>query len=129
MNSHIKDTIFFENDAISLIKNKLSLKHSGNFVSLSKKQTTLFNCLINEINDRKEIIERVWPGPNAKSKVNNYNQLIFQTRILLAKSGFPKDMLITMSMYGVCLHVDMLKPAVKEYGLENRLFRDQGLFY
>lgn len=128
MQSKIKDTVPFENDEISLIGNIFLLKRGGHSVSLSKKQTALFNCLINEVNDRKEIIEYVWPGENAKSKLNNYNQLVFQTRVLLVKNGFPKDTIITISMYGVCLNMKMLKPTMKKYGREHRVFGDQGFF-
>ncbi|CAI1125376.1 Uncharacterised protein [Serratia quinivorans] len=128
MNCHFNNTVIFENNVMSLINNRLTLKASGKKVVLSNNQKKLFICLLNEVNDKNHIIERIWAGKNSKSKENNYTQLIFQTKTLLARCGFPEDTIITMPKYGVCLNMNLLKPAPTDENQKAELLSDQGMF-
>jgi DNA-binding winged helix-turn-helix (wHTH) protein len=128
MNCHFTHKIFFENDAISLVNNRLLLKANGRKVVLSKNQMKLFICLINEVNDKNHIMENIWPGTKAKSKENNYTQLLFQTKAVLTRGGFPEDTVITMPKYGVCLNMNLLRPLPKDAPQREELFSDQGMF-
>ncbi|CAI1888842.1 Uncharacterised protein [Serratia quinivorans] len=88
----------------------------------------LFICLINEVNDKNYIIAEIWPGTKAKSKENNYTQLLFQTKAVLARGGFPEDTIITMPKYGICLNMNLLKPVPKDEYQKEGSFSDQGMF-
>ncbi|AYO39777.1 hypothetical protein [Serratia sp. P2ACOL2] len=128
MNCHFTHKVIFENDAISLVNNRLLLKANGRKVVLSKNQIKLVICLLNEVNDKNHIIEAIWSGTKSKSKEDNYTQLLFRTKAILARGGFPEDTIITMPKYGICLNMNLLKPVPKDEDQRVGLFSDQGMF-
>lgn len=109
MNSHLINTSYFENNLLVLDGNKLTLKDQEREITLSKNQTKLLICLVNEINDKHSIIEYIWGSKNSKSKENNYNQLVYKTKTFLVQSGFQNDFLITIPRYGLCINIYITK--------------------
>ena len=110
MKTEFIEMINFENEKLSLRERKLQIKNSDIMAIISKNQRKLMLCLMQEINDKNEIIELIWGNKKSKSKESNYNQLVYQTRSLLAKNGFPDDLIITIHRYGLCLNHQFLKP-------------------
>ncbi|MGQ8776649.1 winged helix-turn-helix domain-containing protein [Serratia sp. NA_112.1] len=87
-----------------LTQSKLIIDGGKQEVVLSKNQKKLFLCLLNDINDKKEIINKIWPNIDCKLADNNYSQLICRTRVLLSKNEFPPNVIVTIPRYGVCLN-------------------------
>lgn len=99
--------------SIAVIKkdNGYILKNKNAELILSKKQSLLISCLINNINDKDDIIAHIWGATSGESKQNCYNQLIYQMRQRLAKAGLTGNLLVTHPRYGLslnkaCLHQD-----------------------
>ena len=105
---HLSKTSSFECNMPILKGNTLSFIIQKKEIILSKNQTKLITCLLNEINEKKEIIAFIWSDGSYKSKENNYNQLIHQTRALLIKKGFSEDFIMTIPRYGLCLNKNNL---------------------
>ncbi|CAI1000658.1 winged helix-turn-helix domain-containing protein [Serratia fonticola] len=118
MNNEIKGTSYFENDSLILENNKLITKNEKIEAVLGKNQKYLLLCLMKKINEKNEIISCIWDKGNCNK--NSYNQLIYQTRELLARSGFPPNMIVTIPRYGVYLNQEPLttQPKIDE-GLLN----------
>ncbi|WP_261112980.1 transcriptional regulator [Serratia quinivorans] len=94
----IKSDIFIPSKGV------LILESGGIEVVLSNNQKKLFLCLLSDLNDKQEIIKKIWPDMDCKLANNNYAQLIYRTRKLLSKKKFPPDVIITIPRYGVCLN-------------------------
>ena len=105
--------VFFENDALILKSRVLQLKGKNIVAALSKNQTLLIYCLVKKINDRDMVINYIWPGEPTVGKENCYHQLIYKTRRALNKNGFPSDIILTLSGFGVCIHRDYLNRVKK----------------
>ncbi|MGQ8776485.1 hypothetical protein ACUTQ5_19230 [Serratia sp. NA_112.1] len=119
--------IYFENENIKLNESELMLKSKNIRVSLGRNQSKLLWCLVRGVTCKKKIIKEIWPGVEWRLRGNNYNQLIFQTRAALIRSGFPDNTLITFPKNAICLNTNLLRPMyVREKALMES-FRDQGL--
>ncbi|MBE0150347.1 hypothetical protein [Serratia sp. PL7] len=114
MNKNIKEISYLEDSSLILDNNKLITKDERKEAILSKNQKYLLLCLMKKINEKNEIISCIWDKGNCKK--NSYNQLIYQTRELLTRSGFPPNIIITIPRYGVYLNQEMLttKPKIDE---------------
>ncbi|WP_440515038.1 winged helix-turn-helix domain-containing protein [Serratia sarumanii] len=108
MNGLINKYSKYENEKIKVENELLLLKSHNVEVRLTKKQKNLFLCLIGEVNNKKDIIRLLW-GDNSLDNENKYNQLVFKLRENLLDAGFPKDTVITMYRYGICLNRNLLK--------------------
>lgn len=71
-------------------------------VKLTKNQSKLFFCLLNEIQEKKDIIHYIWGGENQDDSA--YRQLVRRTRKLLSDKGFPEETIMTISHYGLCIN-------------------------
>lgn len=109
MNSMDPTSIKYENEKLLLKDKYLTIKESNITAKISKNQRILILCLMNEIIEKEKIIQNIWGGSNTSSKEKNYNQLVFQTRSLLAKQGFPDDLIMTIHRYGLCFNKFFLK--------------------
>jgi|GEM_PF-3207222 len=98
------ETIKYENERLLLKDKYLMLKESTTAAKLSKNQRILILCLMNDIIEKEKIIQNVWGANLINSREKNYNQLIFQTRSLLARQGFPNDLIMTIHRYGLCFN-------------------------
>jgi len=118
MNKKIKETSYFENSSLILDNNRLITKNEKKEAVLSKNQKYLLLCLMKKINEKNEIISCIWD--KGRCKKNSYNQLIYQTRELLTRSGFPPNIIVTIPRYGAYLNQEPLttKPKIDE-GLLN----------
>nr|WP_314266587.1 hypothetical protein [uncultured Moellerella sp.] len=93
-------------------------------VSLSKNQTKLLSCLLNDINQKKDIILFIWGKDNDKSNENNYNQLIHRTRALFISEGFADDFIMTIPRYGVCLNKNHLNLEIPKKYFSTNILND-----
>lgn len=85
------------------------------------------NCLINEIHNKKEIINIIWEGKSEKDKEKSFNQLVYQLRILLVAKGFPKDTIVTIHNYGLCLNKTKFNQRANQHEEPSNLINDIGL--
>lgn len=115
----------FENSAILLNGNILRLKGNGAEVLLSKNQSKLLACLINEINEKESIIDYIWSKKKCKSKENSYSQLVYKTKLLLETNGFPKNFIMTIPRYGLCLNKAHSHPLTLSHETVAQVFNDQ----
>jgi len=97
-------TIKYENEKLLLQDKYLTIKNSNITAKVSKNQRVLILCLMNEIIEKDKIIQNIWGVSDTSSKEKNYNQLVFQTRSLLARQGFPNDLIMTIHRYGLCFN-------------------------
>jgi len=97
-------TLKFENERLILKEKYLILKGSDISTRLSKNQRILVRCLMNGIIEKEKIIQEIWHGHDVNTKEKNYNQLVFQTRSLLNRQGFPRDLIMTIHRYGLCFN-------------------------
>ena len=97
-------SVRYENERLLLKDNYLILKGSETAARLSKNQKTLIFCLLNNIIEKERIIQQVWKGSDSHTKEKNYNQLVFQTRALLTRQGFPENLIMTIHRYGLCFN-------------------------
>lgn len=104
MNSIDSTSVKYENEKLLLKDKYLTIKNSNIMAKVSKNQRILILCLMNEIIEKEKIIQNVWGRNPSGSKEKNYNQLVFQTRSLLAKQGFPNDLIMTIHRYGLCFN-------------------------
>lgn len=104
MNNKYNLSSLFESDTLRLVDNILVFKKEKIEVILNENQVQLFVCLFNRTYEKKDIIGSIWPGKQVKSKENNLNQLIFQTRALLRHRGISAEVIMTMPRYGVCIN-------------------------
>lgn len=104
MNSIDSTSVKYENEKLLLKDKYLIIKNSNIMAKVSKNQRILILCLMNEIIEKEKIIQNVWGRNPSGSKEKNYNQLVFQTRSLLAKQGFPNDLIMTIHRYGLCFN-------------------------
>lgn len=104
MNYLEKKPVKYENEKLLLKDKYLMIKDSNIMAKVSKNQRILILCLMNEIIEKEKIIQSVWGRNTSASKEKNYNQLVFQTRTLLAKQGFPNDLIMTIHRYGLCFN-------------------------
>lgn len=104
MSTGSQNLIKVENQRLRLQDRNLILKQGNIKAKLSKNQNILILCLMNDIIEKEKIIHQVWGGNNTHSKEKNYNQLVFQTRLLLSKNGFPDDLIMTIHRYGLCFN-------------------------
>lgn len=95
-------------------KNILFVRTSGEEIPLSESQKRLLVCLFKRINCKRKIINIVWHEIHDRIKDNNYHQLIFQTRAVLARNGFPDNTLITLHYYGVKLNENIFTCSHKD---------------
>ncbi|MFG1175762.1 transcriptional regulator [Erwiniaceae bacterium CAU 1747] len=94
----------YENGKLLLKEKYLIIKDTDIMAKVSKNQRILILCLMNEIIEKEKIIQNIWGRNPSSSKEKNYNQLVFQTRSLLAKHGFPNDLIMTIHRYGLCFN-------------------------
>ncbi|VEI61933.1 Uncharacterised protein [Serratia fonticola] len=106
----------------------LILKNTNIEVILSKNQTKLMTCLINEINEKKDIINYIWNGKNRKSTENSYGQLVYKTKTLLVKNGFPQDLIMTISTYGLCLNKNYVRVGCSQHKCMVMIYNDPVYF-
>lgn len=104
-----------ENEKLLLKGRKLVIKKSDVVAIISKNQRKLLLCLMQEVNEKRDIINYIWSDKDTKSQERNYNQLVYQTRALLIRNGFPKDLIITIHRYGLCLNQQFLKTENSQY--------------
>lgn len=98
----------FENDTIQLQSGMLIFKHLHKAVLLKGKSLGLIWCLLHNINDKHSIIVHLWGNSRGKNYENNYKQLVHSLREKLVSQGLPRDLLITLPQYGICLDRDLL---------------------
>jgi len=108
------NSIYLENNSIVLNGNVLIFKKSNSHATLSKNQTKLIYCLLNEVNEKISIINHIWNSKKNKSNQNNYNQLVYKTKALLITNGFPADFIMTIPGYGVCINKNYSEPLIPE---------------
>ena len=94
----------YENERLLLKEKYLILKGSDTSTRLSKNQRILIRCLMNGIIEKDKIIQEIWNIEETATKEKNYNQLVFQTRSLLSRQGFPDDLIMTIHRYGLCFN-------------------------
>ena len=104
MNNIELKSVKYENEKLLLKDKYLMIKDSNIIAKVSKNQRILILCLMNEIIEKEKIIQNVWGRNTSMSKEKNYNQLVFQTRALLSKQGFPNDLIMTIHRYGLCFN-------------------------
>lgn len=104
MNNLEPKSVKYENEKLLLKDKYLMIKDSNVMAKVSKNQRILILCLMNEIIEKDKIIQNVWGINTSVSKEKNYNQLVFQTRALLTKQGFPHDLIMTIHRYGLCFN-------------------------
>lgn len=104
MNNIEPKSVKYENEKLLLKDKYLMIKDSNIMAKVSKNQRILILCLMNEIIEKEKIIQNIWGRNTSISKEKNYNQLVFQTRTLLAKQGFPNDLIMTIHRYGLCFN-------------------------
>lgn len=104
MNNLEPRSVKYENEKLLLKDKYLMIKDSNIMAKVSKNQRVLILCLMNEIIEKEKIIKNIWGVNTSVSKEKNYNQLVFQTRALLAKQGFPNDLIMTIHRYGLCFN-------------------------
>jgi len=104
MNNLEPRSVKYENEKLLLKDKYLMIKDSNIMAKVSKNQRILILCLMNEIIEKDKIIKNIWGVNTSVSKEKNYNQLVFQTRALLAKQGFPNDLIMTIHRYGLCFN-------------------------
>lgn len=124
MNLHSINTTRFENSTLTISGNTLILKNSKIEVILSKNQAKLLTCLTNEINEKKDIINYIWSGKNRKSTENSYSQLVYKTKTLLVKNGFPQDLIMTISTYGLCLNKNYVRVGGSQHKRMAMMYND-----
>ncbi|MEJ4047402.1 winged helix-turn-helix domain-containing protein [Erwinia sp. SLM-02] len=122
MNTIEPKSVKYENEKLLLKEKYLSIKGSNIMAKVSKNQRILILCLMNEIIEKEKIIQNIWGRNSTTSKEKNYNQLVFQTRALLAKQGFPNDLIMTIHRYGLCFNKFFLNSdrATNGHHLENK---------
>lgn len=109
MSYTINSDLSFENEMLELNGRQLIFKSLNQEILLSKQQSSLIFCLLNEINGKEEIIRYVWGDEDNKKRENNFNQLIFQLRVRFASYDLPSDLLIALPRYGLCLNKKWLE--------------------
>lgn len=107
MNNLIKTYSNFENENIKIEDDHLLLKTYNIDVKLTKKRRNLLLCLIGEINYKNDIIRYLW-GDCSVNNGKKYKQLVFKLRENLMAAGCPRDTIITMYNYGLCLNNNLL---------------------
>ncbi|HBQ3906895.1 hypothetical protein GJJ25_27110 [Klebsiella pneumoniae] len=108
MNNLEPKSVKYENEKLLLKDKYLMIKDSNIMAKVSKNQRILILCLMNEIIEKEKIIQNIWGTNTSVSKEKNYNQLVFQTRALLAKQGFPDNLIMTIHRYGLCFNKSFL---------------------
>lgn len=116
-----------ENATMVLNGNTLIFKKGNDKIKLSKNQSKLMACLISEGNEKENIINYIWGAVDCKSRENSYNQLVFKTKELLKKQGLPKDMIITMPGYGLCINKNYTRNLVSPKKRMEKMYNDRGI--
>lgn len=129
MNSQPINITRFENAMIVLNGNRLRLKNNNIEVVLSKNQTKLLVCLINEIHEKRSIINYIWNNGNCKSKENSYSQLVHKTKEFLMQNGFPTDFIITIPRHGLCLNRSFIGSAPSLHDNSVKTLNDPAFLY
>lgn len=115
MNSLDPRSVKYENEKLILKEKYLIMKDTDIMAKVSKNQKTLILCLMNDVIEKEKIIQNIWGKNPSGSKEKNYNQLVFQTRSLLVKQGFPSDLIMTIHRYGLCFNKFFLNINKKSY--------------
>jgi DNA-binding winged helix-turn-helix (wHTH) protein len=117
-----------ENATMILSGNTLRFKKGNDQIKLSKNQAKLMTCLMNEGNEKENIINYIWGAIDCKSRENNYSQLIFKTKQLFIKNGLPADILMTIPNYGLCINKNYTEAKNCRRGLATRMLNDPGIY-
>ncbi|MBD8162645.1 winged helix-turn-helix domain-containing protein [Erwinia persicina] len=115
---------YFENDILVIDVQKLVLKPKNKKIKLSKNQTRLIDYLVKGINQREEIVKRIWHSEDYEARESSYNQLICRTRALLSANGLPDDFIITLPRYGVCINQNYIKRAAANSEIPTKMYND-----
>lgn len=123
METLIKDRSKLKNYSLIIEGRTLKLNNSQKAVKLSKNQTKLLLCLINEIQEKQTIINYIWGSESAEANEFNYRQLVRRTRAILVQNGLPEDTIITIPNYGLCINSqlrnDIAIPSITSLRLYN----------
>lgn len=103
---------FLSKHPITLINNVIHYNPCDKMVRLSKNQIRLFSCLLSNRGEKEDVIKFIWGEGFKKENELKYNQLIYRTRTKLIKLGLPKDLILTIPGFGVCLNKTLI-PAVE----------------
>ncbi|WP_158006194.1 winged helix-turn-helix domain-containing protein [Serratia sp. 14-2641] len=104
METLIKDRSKLKNYSLIIEGRTLKLNNSQKAVKLSKNQTKLLLCLINEIQEKQTIINYIWGIDKNDANESNYRQLVRRTRTILVQNGFHEDTIVTIKNYGLCIN-------------------------
>ncbi|HBE9082016.1 winged helix-turn-helix domain-containing protein [Serratia fonticola] len=123
METLIKDRSKLKNYSLIVEGRTLKLNNSQMAVKLSKNQTKLLLCLINEIQEKQTIINYIWGSDKNDENESNYRQLVRRTREILEKNGFPNDTVLTIPNYGLCINTKLIEqqdiPRNSSIGIHN----------
>lgn len=114
----------FENEMLILKRRILYYKPLAKNALLSKMQRNLLVCLFNNITDKREIVFYLWQETDFAKKENSYAQLVYQLRANLSQAGMPRDLLLTLPRYGVCLNKKLMRPAPYDRQRISQLMND-----
>lgn len=104
MKKLMKDRRKIKNYSLTIEGRTLKLKNRQKTVKLSKNQAKLILCLVNEIQEKKTIINYIWGKDNTETNESNYRQLVRRTREIFEKNGLPEDAIVTIPNYGLCIN-------------------------
>ncbi|MGV3345371.1 transcriptional regulator [Enterobacteriaceae bacterium LUAb1] len=108
------ETLQFEDIfSVDCFLNILTFHKKPITISLNEAQKRLLICLVNKINDKRDIISVVWQENHNRIRDNNYHQLVFQIRALLQRHGLPANLIITVPYYGLKLNDPLLRSFIK----------------
>lgn len=94
-------------------------------ITVSRNQLKLFIVLLGGQKRKDEIISKIWSEKPYENCLNNYHQLVFQTRKRLKDNNLPDSLLQTWPRNGLSLNTEALSHSFfsREDLSGNRLFR------
>lgn len=127
METLIKDRSKLKNYSLTIEDRTLKLNNSQKAVKLSKNQTKLLLCLINEIQEKQTIINYIWGIDKNDENESNYRQLVRRTRAILAIHGFPEDTIVTIPNYGLCINNKLTEKSMIPNKLSMNIYNDHAV--
>lgn len=127
METLIKDRSKLKNYRLIIENRTLKLNNSQKAVKLSKNQTKLLLCLINEIQEKQTIINYIWGINKNDENESNYRQLVRRTRAILATHGFPEDTIVTIPNYGLCINNKLMEKSAAPNKLSMNIYNDHAV--
>ncbi|XGI78488.1 hypothetical protein ACED16_15410 [Enterobacter hormaechei] len=112
---------------LSLQGRRLRLKNSQAAVMLTASQRDLIQCVIEGVNDKAAIIDRIWGADHKSGNGNNLSQLVFRLKNDLRRSGFPPDLLM-VSRQSIYIDGKYLQADSGPCPFKSKKLNDPGIF-